>query len=142
MIAYFDTSAVVPLLVDDEPGSAVALAVWLGAETVVSNRLLLAEAGAALARAARLDRLTQRALDDALMELEGIWSQLDLVEIDDVLVHTAVSLARKHSLRGYDAVHCSAALRIAGPDTVAVAGDEDLIMAWREEGLHVVDTNA
>lgn len=142
MIAYFDTSAVVPLLVDDEPGSEVALAAWLGAERVVSARLLFAEAGAALARAARLDRLTPRTLDGALAELEGLWSQLDIVEIDDALVHTAATLARKHSLRGYDAVHCAAALLIAGPDTVALAGDGDLISAWRDEGLQVIDTHA
>lgn len=140
MIAYFDTSAVIPLLVD-EPGSETALSVWLGAESVVSTRLLYAEAGAALVRAARLDRLTPRALDQALGELDGIWSQLFVVEIDDILVRTAAALARQHSLRGYDAVHCSAALRIAGPDTVAVAGDGDLISAWRDEGLQIVNTH-
>ena len=142
MIAYYDTSAIVPLLIGDEPGSEVALATWLGAEAVVSARLLFAEAGAALARAARLDRLTTRALDDALVELEGVWSQLDVVEIDDALVHTAATLARTYSLRGYDAVHCAAALRVAGPDTVALAGDGDLLSAWRDEGLQVIDTHA
>jgi uncharacterized protein len=142
VIAYYDTSAIVPLLVADEPGAEVALAAFLGAEAVVSVRLLYAEAGAALARAARLDRLTPQALDDALVELETLWSQLDVVEIDDDLVHTAARLARTHALRGYDAVHCAAALRIAGPDTVALAGDGDLLSAWRAEGLQVIDTHA
>jgi predicted nucleic acid-binding protein len=140
VIAYFDTSAVIPLLVDDEPGATTALASWLGAETLVTTRLLFAEAAAALARASRLGRLTADSLDRALEELEQAWAQFHVVEVDDFLVRAAGSLARAHALRGYDAVHCAAALRVAGPDTVAVAGDRDLLAAWQALGMHVIDT--
>ena len=140
MIAYFDTSAVIPLLVDDEPGTEVALTAWLGADAVVTVRLTFAEAAAALARAARLGRLTSLALDEALSQLDELWSQLDIVEIDDHLVRSAAALARQHSLRGYDAVHCAAALRIASADAVGLAGDSDLLAGWRAEGLRVIDT--
>jgi uncharacterized protein len=142
VIAYFDTSALVPLLVEDEPGAEPALAAWLGADAVVTTRLLFAEAGAALARAARLGRLEEPALDDALLELESLSQQLDVVEVDDGLVNEAALLARRHSLRGYDAVQCAAALRVAGPETVGLAGDYDLLSAWRAEGLQVIDTQA
>jgi predicted nucleic acid-binding protein len=142
VIAYFDTSAIIPLLVDDEPGAEAVLAVWLSAESVVTVRILFAEAAAALARAARLGRLEPEALDLALGELDSVWSQLDIVDIDDSLVRTAGSLARTHPLRGYDAVHCAAALRLADPTTVALAGDQQLLAAWRTEGLQVVDTRA
>lgn len=141
MIAYFDTSAVIPLLVDDEPGATASLAAWMGAETVVTARILFAEAAAALARASRLGRLKPEALELALTELEQIWAQFDIVEVDDLLVRSAGSLAREHALRGYDAVHCAAALRIASPDTVALAGDGNLLTAWRTIGLAVIDTS-
>jgi uncharacterized protein len=57
VIAYFDTSAVMPLLIA-EPGSDRAAALWDGADRVVSVRLVYPEARAALAQAERLGRLT------------------------------------------------------------------------------------
>ena len=42
MIAYFDTSAVVPLLVE-EPGSEVCLRVFLQADSVATIRMTSAE---------------------------------------------------------------------------------------------------
>jgi predicted nucleic acid-binding protein len=142
VIAYFDTSAIIPLLVADEHGAEAALSAWVGAESVVTARILYAEAAAALAAAARLDRLEAGALDQALGQLDALWAQMDVVSIDDPLVRAAGSLARTHALRGYDAVHCAAALRLADPTTVALSGDRQLLDAWRAEGLHVVDTRA
>ena len=52
MIAHFDTSALIPLLVD-EPGSQRAGRVWDAAEHVTSLRLVYAEARGSLALAAR-----------------------------------------------------------------------------------------
>lgn len=57
MIAYFDTSALIPLLIE-EPRSPRAGRVWDVAEHVTSVRLIYTEARAALARAARLGRLS------------------------------------------------------------------------------------
>ena len=87
MIAYFDTSAVVPLLVV-EAGTDVSLRVFLQAETPVRG------------------------------------------------------LGRDHALRGYDAVHCAAALRVTSGTTVALAGNRDLLAAWQREGLQVLDTQS
>src|SRR5437870_1138678 len=55
VIAYFDTSAVVPLLVQ-EPATSRAIALWEGADRVAAVRLVYPEARAALAQAHRLDR--------------------------------------------------------------------------------------
>ncbi|MGR6965327.1 type II toxin-antitoxin system VapC family toxin [Geodermatophilus sp. URMC 61] len=141
MIAYFDTSALVPLLVE-EPGSDVALRVFLQAESVATVRMTFAEVSAALARASRLDRLTADAHDRALVELESVWAQVDVLEVDDDLVRAAGALARDHALRGYDAVHCAAALRVHSTTTVALAGDQDLLAAWQREGLQVLDAQS
>ncbi len=141
MIAYLDTSAVVPLLVE-EPGSEVCLRVFLQADSVATVRLTFAEASAALARASRLGRLTADAHAGALAQLESVWTQLDVVNVDDELVRAAGALARAHALRGYDAVHCAATLRVGSATTVAVAGDRELLAAWQAEGLHVLDTRS
>ncbi|RBY80533.1 VapC toxin family PIN domain ribonuclease [Geodermatophilus sp. TF02-6] len=142
MIAYFDTSAVVPLLVQDEPGSEVCLRVFLEAAAVATVRMTFAETCAALAGASRLGRLTAEAHDRALVEFESVWAQMDVVEVDDVLVRTAGALARTHALRGYDAVHCAAALRLTSERTIALAGDRALLAACRNEGLRVINTRA
>ena len=141
MIAYFDTSAVVPLLVE-EPGTDISLRVFLQAETVATVRMTFAEASAALARASRLGRLTADAHDRALAELESVWVQMDVLDVDDDLVRAAGALARTHALRGYDAVHCAAALRVTSRSTVALAGDRELLEAWQREGLQVLDTQS
>ncbi|SET21553.1 type II toxin-antitoxin system VapC family toxin [Geodermatophilus poikilotrophus] len=141
MIAYFDASAVVPLLVE-EPGTDIALRVFLQAETVATVRMTFAEVSAALARASRLGRLTADAHDRALAGLESVWAQVDVLDVDDGLVRAAGALARDHALRGHDAVHCAAALRVTSGTTVALAGDRDLLAAWQREGLQVLDTQS
>ena len=142
MIAYFDSSAVVPLLVEDEPGSEVCLRVFLQAETVATVRLTFAEVCAALARAARLGRLTAEAHDSALVEFESVWDQMDVLDVDDYLVRQAGALARTHALRGYDAVHCASGLRVRSANTVGLAGDRQLLAAWHREDLQAIDTGA
>ncbi len=134
MIAYFDTSAVVPLLVA-EAGSARAATLWDEADRVVSTRLVYPEGRAALAQAQRLGRLTVRQLRAAVLELEARYQELDLVEFDDVLARRAGHLAELHGLRGYDAVHLAAADRVRDPDLVVVAGDRPLLTAAAAEGL-------
>jgi predicted nucleic acid-binding protein len=57
LIAYFDTSAIVPLLVE-EPGSEAAANVWNEASRIAGTRLLFAEARAALAQARRTEGAT------------------------------------------------------------------------------------
>lgn len=134
MIAYFDTSAVVPLLIA-ELGSPRAAQLWDAADRVVSARLVYPEGRAALAQAHRLGRLTARQLRTAVSELGERYSQLDLVEIDRALAFRAGELAETHGLRGFDAVHLAAADALREPDLVVVAGDAALLTAADEEGL-------
>jgi antitoxin (DNA-binding transcriptional repressor) of toxin-antitoxin stability system len=86
--------------------------------------------------------LTADAHDRALAGLESVWAQTDVLDVDDDLVRAAGVLARDHGLRGYDAVHCAAALRVTSGTTVALAGDRDLLAAWQREGLQVLDTQS
>lgn len=136
MIAYFDTSAVVPLLVR-EAGSALAATLWDGADRVVSARLVYPQGRAALAQASRLGRLTARQLRAAVTEFDSRYVQFDLVELDDRLARHAGQLAETHGLRGYDAVHLAAAHRVRDPDLVLVAGDQALLTAATANGMSV-----
>jgi len=134
VIAYFDTSALVPLLVS-EPGTERAVTLWDAAGHVVSSRLSYPEGRAALAQAHRLDRLTNRGLRDAVDALDACFEEIDLVEVDDGLARRAGQIAEVRALRGYDAVHLASALLIQDADLVMVSGDLALLAAARAEGM-------
>ncbi|MDA8075357.1 MAG: type II toxin-antitoxin system VapC family toxin [Actinomycetota bacterium] len=138
--AYFDTSAIVPLIVE-EAGSNKAKCLWRDAERVTSARVVYAEGHAALAAAARLGRLPADRLRAAIGELVDRYEELHLVEISDRLVRRAGALAEQHTLRGYDSIHLAAAELSRGDDAfVFVAGDRDLCAAAERIGLEVVRT--
>lgn len=139
MIAYFDTSSLVPLLVE-EAGSQRASLLWDQADHIAGVRLLYAECCAALAMAARLGRLSARALRTAVIDLDMLYQQIDIVEVSDSLVWRAGVLAEIHSLRGYDAIHLAAGETISGQDVVFVAGDGQLYEAAKSLGLAVART--
>lgn len=141
MIASFDTSAVIPLLIE-EPGTARAGRIWDAAEHVTSVRLVEAEARAALAQAVRLGRLASEDLATTIDALEGLYRQLDLLEIDDTLVRRAGDLAQRHALRGYDAIHLAAAERVLSGTSILVAGDRDVCTAAGLLGMAVTDTTS
>ena len=140
MIAYFDTSAVIPLIIE-EPSTAVCLRLWNEASRVVSVRLLYAEACAALAMAHRLDRLTAKQLDRAVGALDELVAELHHVEVTDELVRVAGELARTHGLRGYDAVHLAAGLSVSDDEVVLVTGDLGLAAAAQNSAVAVAVTN-
>ena len=136
MIAYFDTSAIVPLLVD-EGGTIAAREIWLGADRVASLRLAQVEARAALAQASRTGRISAEQLRSSTQDLEDLFVQLDLVNVDETLVRKAAELAEVQALRAYDAVHLAAALQVIEPDLVLVAGDRALLTAAESVGVMV-----
>lgn len=134
MIAYFDTSALVPLLIE-EPGSGSASRLWDSAGRVVSVRIVYPEARAALAQAQRLGRVTAQQLRSVVNDLERRCEQMDMFDVDDALARRAGDLAEQHSLRGYDAVHLAAAHRVNDAELVVVAGDRPLLAAATADGL-------
>ena len=140
MICYFDTSALIPLVVE-EAGSGVAGRLWDEADHVVSSRLAYAEARAALAHAQRTDRIDAAGLRRAVTDLEVLIGDLDLVEVGAAVVHRAGELAELLALRGDDAVHLGSAESLADPDLVLVAGDRQLLRAAGELQIASADVN-
>ena len=76
MIAYFDTSAIIPLVIH-ETSTDVCNRVWSESTRVVSVRLLYPEARAALAKAHGMRRLTRTQLTAAVAELDTILAEID-----------------------------------------------------------------
>jgi predicted nucleic acid-binding protein len=140
LIVYLDTSALVPLVVD-EPASALCARLWDGADEVVSVRIAYVEAAAAIAHARRLGRLTRAEQRRAVALLDELWAQIQVVEVDEALVYRAGALADAQSLRGYDATHCAGAESINDAEVIAASGDTQLLGAWRALGVNVVDVN-
>lgn len=136
MIVYFDTSAIVPIVIE-EPSSVAASRLWDEADRMVSSRLVYPECRAALAMARRLDRFGDDELRTAVGDLESLYQQLDIVEVTESLVRDAGSLAEQFALRGYDAVHLASAQLVHDPDTVLAAGDQNLLSAAEAMGLAI-----
>ena len=139
MIAYFDTSAIIPLIIE-EPSSPIASRLWDDAERIVSVRVMYPEARAALARAERMRRMTRGQHTAAIAELESIIGQVDQIEINAALARLAGDLADAHGLHGYDAVHLAAAATAADNELVVVTGDADLSRAATALGFSVALT--
>jgi predicted nucleic acid-binding protein len=136
VIAYFDTSAAIKLLVA-ESRSGDAARLWDGAEKVASSLLLYPEARAALARARRERRIGTSELRLATSGFELLWRRVERVQISTALAERAGELAHAHEMRGYDAVHLASAEALRSQTLVFVAADRALCDAARALGMNV-----
>lgn len=139
MIVYFDTSAYVPLLIA-EASSAAVRELWDLADGVCSSDILRVEASAALGRAARLGRLDERSAPWFARRISEDMERFTLISVDKEIVHAASAAAWTTGLRAYDLVHFATAMALTGDDLVAASGDKELLAAWSDAGLTVIDT--
>jgi predicted nucleic acid-binding protein len=70
-----------------------------------------------------------------------MWTEFDIVEVDDGIVRRAARLAHAHALRGYDAVHCASAEQLDDDDLVIASGDRKLLEACTTLGMATADAN-
>jgi predicted nucleic acid-binding protein len=140
VITYFDTSAFVPLLVQ-EAGSALSKELWDTSDSAVSSHLLYVETAAALARAARLKRLSADNHAAALRLLDALWPEVSVIHTDTSLLERAAVLTYRESLRAYDAVHCASAESVSDRHNLVVAsGDKALLAACSRLGMATANT--
>ncbi len=148
MFLYLDTSALVKRYAI-EKGT-----VWVRSLFVieVENAIYLSQIGvvevaAALSRKVRTKKLEPQEYEEALeLFLTDVRNQdFHLLPIDSATTDLAIALTRRHPLRGYDAVHLAAALRLNQvllENKLApigfVSDDQDLCDAASKEGLTVV----
>ncbi len=109
MILYLDASALVKRYIGEagsvETGQMIAQADGIG--TSVISR---AEVAAALAKSVRIGFLSQEEASAALQVFRAQWVDLVRLQLTEVVMARADTLAWEHGLRGYDAVHLAAAL--------------------------------
>lgn len=135
-LVYFDASAFVKLLAE-EAGSDLAAELWDGCDAAMSSRLAYPEVRAALAAAARNHDLASEDLGAAEQSWADYWAATRPVELTAAVEQHAGQLARRHALRGADAVHLSSALAIADPDLVVAVWDRRLHDGAQAAGLRV-----
>jgi predicted nucleic acid-binding protein len=135
-LVYFDSSAFVKLVVDEE-GSDLAAALWDGCDAPLSSRLAYPEVRAALAAAARDHRIGTRSLQIAQRDWEMFWSATQAIELTTKVERQAGELADRHALGGADALHLASALAIGLPDLVVAAWDQRLRQGVVSTGLRI-----
>jgi uncharacterized protein len=136
-LAYFDSSAFVKLLVEEE-GSDLAASVWDGCDAALSSRLAYPEVRAALAAAARNHDLDDDALELAEQAWAEYWAATRPVELTATVEQRAGQLARDYALRGADAIHLASALAIGDAELVVAVWDRRLHDGVRAANLRVV----
>lgn len=134
MIAYFDTSALLKLVIAED-GADQAELLWQSVGEVVVSRLAWPEAVAALAAAQRGRRLTDEDHRTAIGALRLCFDRCTTISVADRLVDHAADLAADLHLRAADAIHLATALAVMEADSLFVTWDRRLRLAAVQAGL-------
>jgi predicted nucleic acid-binding protein len=134
VIAYFDTSALLKLVIAED-GADQAELLWQLVGEVVVSRLAWPEAVAALAAAQRGRRLTDEDHRTAIGALRLCFDRCTTISVADRLVDHAADLAADLHLRAADAIHLATALAVMEADSLFVTWDRRLRLAAVQAGL-------
>ena len=138
MILYLDTSSLVKLYVTESHTGLVRA--WVEeAEIIATCRIAYPEMMSALNRRFKAGDLEKRDYDMLVKDFSGEWQRFAVIDFDEI---AAGHLAAAYGLRGFDAVHLSAAglLRSAGnaPAVAFSSFDEKLNRAAAAEKFTVL----
>ena len=138
-VSYLDASALVKCYVQED-GTDDVLGLLDQEPDVVASELVRVEVVGAIARAPRQDRLSEEEAAHAIAEFRQMRQNLRLMKVDEAVISRAESLAQKHLLKAFDAVHLATALvlqdQVMAVPTVACY-DDALRQAAQHEGLPV-----
>jgi predicted nucleic acid-binding protein len=137
MTIYLDASALVKRYIA-ETGTQEVAHLFTGPTIIGTSLITQAEVAAALGKAARVGLLLRDEAFVALQVFRTQWPSLVRLQVSESTVSHAGTLAWEHGLRGFDAVHLSAALswqeNIRAPVTFATF-DRQLWQAAKAAGL-------
>ena len=137
-IFYFDTSAMSKLVLRNEPGADLVVAIWDGNNDVHTSRLTYPESCSAIVKAQRNGRFPERDLRPALDQFERYWQYVAVVELTAEIAQQAHELVLRFDLSGADAVHVASAFAAgAGADISFVTWDPRQATAAMNSGLAV-----
>lgn len=135
MTLYLDISALVKLFVAEPHSDAVRSGVT-DAEACSASHLTLVESHATFARMRTAGRLDDAGYALTVSVLDRFWHDVAVVPVDEHVVSAGVGIARRHALRGYDAMQLASALEAAQVSPVVFASfDAELEAAAAREGL-------
>ncbi|MGO9614348.1 MAG: type II toxin-antitoxin system VapC family toxin [Dissulfurispiraceae bacterium] len=138
MIVYLDTSSLVKLYVQEAHTVLVKKCVE-EAEIVATCRIAYPETMSAISRRFRQGDLTERQYDSLITKFTNEWERFAAVDFDELEAGRLVNL---YGLRGFDAVHLSAAMLLkATQHNVSLSFssfDEKLSNAACTEGLTIL----
>jgi len=147
---YLDSSGMVKRYVK-ETGSAWVVAITdpSGGNEVLTSLISGAEVVAAICRSGRTKAITPQDVAKAVAAFKSEFKSLCVViKVSDQVVDTAMTLAEKHGLRGYDSVQLATALELSAErdlsnasPLVFVSSDNKLNSAAQAEGLTVENPN-
>jgi predicted nucleic acid-binding protein len=139
VIIYLDTSAMIKLYVP-EAGSAGVKQLVDDADFAAISLIAYIETKAALARKRREQTITLKDYRTVVQDFDQDWENFFVVGVSENLVRRAGSLAEKHALRVYDAVHLASAVIVreeSNQPVSFVCFDDRLSRAARREGLAI-----
>ncbi|MFM7063142.1 MAG: type II toxin-antitoxin system VapC family toxin [Actinomycetes bacterium] len=137
MIGYFDSSALVKLILAEEHSDLVA-DIWDACDSISTSLLAYPEVCSALARSRN-----QRLRDDlgfrrAVAHWNQSWESIRPAPLTEEITTAAGRLAATHGLSGADAVHLASALAVGRDFVVMTVFDRRLHQAAVAEGLATV----
>lgn len=138
---YWDTSAVLPLIVD-EPARQRLLTLYEEDPQLVTWWATAIEIASAVARREREGTITSDEADAALKSAKRLGAAWHEVVPSEMVRRTAERLLRLHNMRAADSLQLSAALIAANHDPTTlemVCFDNRLTLAARREGFTVID---
>lgn len=138
MNLFLDTSALVKVFVEEQHSDVVRSEVERAA-VCIACRMTIVEAHATFARMRVGGRLDDATLNRLAPALDRLWADVAVIPLDDPVVDAAVGVARRHALRGYDAVQLASALEAARASSITFASfDAELEVAATREGLELL----
>lgn len=151
MAAYFlDSSSLVKRFASEKgTGWLVKLFRQKPEITIFAARITFVEVSSALARKVRSGEIKADSEEGSARRLHRAFDhRISTLEINKALILDSAQLARKHLLRGYDAIQLAAALEISYErasrglsQVIFVSGDNDLNQAAASEGLAIENPN-
>lgn len=138
---YSDSSVIVKRYYQ-EPGSQRVTECWARSDRVFTSRVAYAEVHAAFARKRRDGGISAAQLRAAGDAFESEWPAYDQILIDRATSAHVRRLVLRHALRGFDAIHLSAAMWLQeqlGESVEFWVSDERLVTAAGKEHLTVID---
>ncbi|OAT85217.1 type II toxin-antitoxin system VapC family toxin [Desulfotomaculum copahuensis] len=140
MIAYLDTSALVKLYVD-ENGSGLVHDMVDASLIVATSKVAFAEARSAFFRVFKEGFLDEGAYLQIVSIFLADWDHYLCIEVSGEVIRLAGELVEKYQLRGFDAIHLSAAhilkQQVKAP-VVAACWDARLWEAFQKSGFTVI----